>query len=707
MRPDALGDDRLADVRRELAQTREQLAATSEVLAVLGTSGAGRDEVFDAIVERARRLCRADVAQIYTVDGDVFALAREVGMSPEFVSLAHREPVPRDRTTLVGRVSLDATTQQIVDVLADPDYDRPEFQRLGGYRSIVGAPMIVESEVVGVLSAWRTSVDPFDERVCDLLTTFAVQGALALRTVGLFHELELQRRALERASRHKSEFLASMSHELRTPLNAVIGFSEVLLERMFGELNERQEDYLQDILGAGRHLLALLGDILDLSKVEAGQMELDRSWFDAADAVAGTSALVRERALQHGQRLVADVAPDVGAVSADELRFKQVLVNLLTNAVKFTPDGGEIRVAVRREPGAVEVTVTDTGVGVDAEEQARIFDTFEQGGRLASRSEGTGLGLAVCKRIVELHGGRIWVRSVPGEGSTFGFRLPQPAGAHEVPPPHRPGAVGTADRPVAPPDAPAADDDRPVVLVVEDDDVSAELVSLHVEAAGMRAVRAATGEEGLVLARTASPAAVVLDIRLPGLDGWDVLTRLKSSPGTAHVPVLVVSVLPERGRGFALGAADYLLKPVAREQLLTTLRRVVGDPGARPRRRVLVVDDDHAALELVRVTLEPRGWEVLTCTDGSLAPGLAREHRPGVVLVDLLMPGTDGFAVVDALRAERSTATTPVVVLTAATLSATQRERLRGRIEFVAAKSHLDLVALEGRLAGLVPGGPS
>jgi signal transduction histidine kinase/CheY-like chemotaxis protein len=860
----------VADVARlqaRLAETQEQLAATSEILAVLGTSTSGEAEVFDAIVERARRLCWADAAQIHIATEHDFPMVHSVGLPPAYLALATEKPVPRDRTSLVGRVGMDGRTHQIVDVLADPEYHRPETQRLSGIRTIMGAPMIVEDEVVGVLSVWRNTVDPFDNRVLSLLSTFAAQGALALRNVALFHalesrsdelshkvdqlealsevgeaisssldpdevlttivkhavqlsdtdggslmeydestrlfgvrtvygtspdvverlrlsrihvdetfvgraaasrtvaqiadlseledldphlsllrqagwrsliaiplmrgdrivgalvvrrmqpggfsdetcdllsafasqsaialtnarlyqELERQSAELAEASRHKSEFLASMSHELRTPLNAVIGFSEVLLERMFGELNERQAEYLQDILSAGRHLLALLNDVLDLSKVEAGHMELDMRSFSVTDALSYALSLVRERASHHGIGLTLDApALELGTVWADQLRFKQIVLNLLSNAVKFTPDGGTVTVRARRVDGELEVTVSDTGVGIAPADQARIFDSFQQGGRTASSSEGTGLGLTLTRRIVELHGGTMWLESTPGVGSTFGFRIPQaaPLAVEAEPDWELPGQDG-----------------RPVILIIEDDENSAELVSVHVGAAGMRAVAVRTGEEGLEAVRSMHPAAVILDIRLPGMDGWDVLGALKAEPGTADTPVVVVSVLPEQGRGFALGASDYLVKPVAREDLLAALHRV-GVDGPQPAavRRIVVVDDDPVALELIRVTLEPLGWDVRTCSQGVEAHALVRSERPAVVLVDLLMPDTDGFAVIDALHGDADTRAIPIVVLTSKTLTAADRRRLRGRVEFVASKGRLDLIQLSTRLADL------
>ena len=284
--------------------------------------------------------------------------------------------------------------------------------------------MLREGRIVGAMVVRRRTPGHVPREIYDLLETFASQSALALINAQLYQQLEQQSAALEVASRHKSEFLASMSHELRTPLNAIIGFSEVLLERMFGELNERQDDYLRDIWSSGKHLLELLNDILDLSKIEAGQMVLNRSEFVVSESLEYCLSMVRERALKQRINLNLEVDADVGVLDADRLRFRQVVLNLLSNAVKFTPDGGRVDVRASIRGQDLVVLVADTGVGVPAEDRERIFDAFQQGTRFSGQVEGTGLGLTLSKRILELHGGRIWVGSEAGAGSTFGIALP-------------------------------------------------------------------------------------------------------------------------------------------------------------------------------------------------------------------------------------------------------------------------------------------
>jgi signal transduction histidine kinase len=285
--------------------------------------------------------------------------------------------------------------------------------------------MVHEGHIVGSLLVSRNEPGEFPAETIELLRTFASQSALAIQNARLYKELEAKTRQLEAANRHKDEFLASMSHELRTPLNAVIGFSEVLIEKMFGDINAKQEEYLHDILASGRHLLSLINDILDLAKIEAGRMDLDLEDFDVAQAIDNAVVLVRERATRKGLTLDTRLDRELGSLRGDQRKVKQVLLNLLSNAVKFTPEGGRIEVRAQRLDGQVEVSVTDTGIGIAAEDLEAVFEEFRQVGTdYAKKHEGTGLGLTLSRKFVELHGGRIWVKSQPGQGSTFAFTLP-------------------------------------------------------------------------------------------------------------------------------------------------------------------------------------------------------------------------------------------------------------------------------------------
>lgn len=294
-----------------------------------------------------------------------------------------------------------------------------------GVLAVLAVPLLREGRILGSLVVSRRSAGAFSDEVVDLLKTFAAQSTLAIQNARLFREIEQKGRELEAASHHKSEFLANMSHELRTPLNAVIGFSEVLQQKMFGGLNDKQMEYVEDIHSSGRHLLSLINDILDLSKIEAGKVELDRSRFDLPSTIEGTLTLVRERATRHGLSIDLSIDERLGEIEADERKVRQILLNLLSNAVKFTPDGGQIEVTAAVVDGAAEVAVKDTGIGIAPADQESIFEEFQQvGGDHEGKREGTGLGLTLARKFVELHGGRIWVKSSVGKGATFSFTLP-------------------------------------------------------------------------------------------------------------------------------------------------------------------------------------------------------------------------------------------------------------------------------------------
>ena len=413
--------------------------------------------------------------------------------------------------------------------------------------------MLRGDKMIGVLVIRRRGTGRFPPDVTELLQTFASQSALAIVNARLFRELETKTRELEIASRHKSEFLASMSHELRTPLNAVIGFSEVLLDRMFGEINERQDEYLRDIWNSGRHLLELLNEILDLSKVEAGQMVLEPSTFSVGSAVDDALTMVRERATAHAITVTVEVADDVGTIVADELRFKQVVLNLLSNAVKFTPDGGSVSIGAYREGTDLIVTVTEPASGWPP----RIRNGSSSPSSRAA-AEPQGGGHRARTDTVAAHRGPVRRADVAGQhaGRRKHLRLLDP------------GLAG------APGQRLADGGGVPVVVLVDDDRASLDLVEAYLDGSPTRVLRARDGVEALELIRRVLPAAVVLDIKLPRLDGWQVLAELKADPATAAMPVVIASVVDDRPRGLALGADVYLRKPVSRDELVDALRQV-------------------------------------------------------------------------------------------------------------------------------------
>ena len=409
----------------ETREALEQQTATAEVLKTISRTTFDLDSVLQTLIENATRLTKSDSGFVFISDGDVFRLMASHGSPPDDVGYMREHPVPSGPGSLTGRVVLARQAVQIADAATDPTYVVHESQQRIGFRTMLGVPIFREGEAIGAVVLWRTTVRAYSEGEMRLGATFADQAVIAIENVRLLNEIRDKSRQLEIANQHKSEFLANMSHELRTPLNAIIGFSEVLLERIFGELNDKQDDYLKDILSSGRHLLMLINDILDLAKVEAGRMDLEPSRFHIPTAVSNATTLVRERAQRHGIALGIDVDPALDEIVADERKFKQILLNLLTNAVKFTPDGGRVDVLARRNADMLEVSVRDTGIGIAKEDHDAVFEEFRQVGRhYTNKQEGTGLGLTLTRRFVELHGGRIWLESEPGKGSTFTFTIP-------------------------------------------------------------------------------------------------------------------------------------------------------------------------------------------------------------------------------------------------------------------------------------------
>jgi signal transduction histidine kinase/CheY-like chemotaxis protein len=677
---DAEGDlaDRVRSLERELAEVTRQQAATVEVLEVIGRSSFDLGLVFDTVVRNAVTLCRADAGHIWRLDGDAYRLVCSVGGPDAYNEYVSGVAIRPGMDTVVGRVALERRTIQVPDVLADRHYSFPEGQRLGNFRTLLGVPMLSGGVATGVVFLWRHAVDPFEDAQIELVATFATQGTIAIASTELFKAINEKNRELEVASQHKSEFLAHMSHELRTPLNAVIGFSQVLLDRLFGEVNPKQEHYLQNILRSGQHLLSLINDVLDVSKVEAGRMELETEPVRLDGILEEALMLVSEQASGRAQTLTLDVERDLPEVSADERRIGQVVLNLVTNAVKFTPPGGRITVSAHAVGNEVQVCVADTGIGIAADEQAAVFDAFHQVSHGPEpKPEGTGLGLTLSRQIVGLHGGRIWLESELGQGSSFTFSLPT-AQARA-----RPRPEPTASDRSGLPDA--------SLLLVEDDEHSIDLLSLYVAEAGFDIAVARDGEQGLELARQLRPRGIILDIHLPGLDGWEFLARAKADPELAGVPVVIVSMVDERNRGLGLGAADYLVKPVTRDDLLRALTRVTPLPAYG---KVLAIDDDPMTLELLQAVLEPVGYTVLTARTGEEGVALARSETPDLVLLDLLMPVSDGFTVVEQLKDEASTRAIPIVILTSKTLTAAEEGRLQGRIVHLARKAEFDREAL-------------
>src|SRR5262245_46811481 len=412
----------------ELSVALEQQTATADVLKVISRSTFDLKSVLQTLVESAGRLCDADFAMITRQKDGVLFFAEAYGHSPEFIEYVRALPVERGRGTATGRALLEGRVIHIADVLTDPDYTWAEAQGLGGYRTVLGVPMLREGVPIGVLGLSRSEVRPFTEKQIELVSTFADQAAIAIENVRLFDEIQDKSRQLETASLHKSQFLANMSHELRTPLNAIIGLTEMILNNIYGETAGRLRAVLTRIQINGRHLLRLINDMLDLSKIEAGQLTLSLADYSIKQVVHSVRAAVAPLATEKRLALKVEVPPDLAPGYGDERRLTHVLLNLVSNAIKFT-DVGEVTIKVSEANGAFTLSVRDTGPGIDPADQVRIFEEFQQADSSVTKKKGgTGLGLSIARHIIEMHGGRIWVESSVGKGATFFFTVPVRAG---------------------------------------------------------------------------------------------------------------------------------------------------------------------------------------------------------------------------------------------------------------------------------------
>jgi PAS domain S-box-containing protein len=509
---------------------------------------------------------------------------------------------------------------------------------------------------------------------------------------------------LEEASRMKSEFLANMSHELRTPLNSIIGFSEVLRDGLMGELSDTQRGFIGDIFSSGKHLLSLINDILDLSKVEAGKMTLDLEPVLVSSLLANSLSIVREKAAAHHIRLEMDAAEAPGSMQADARKVKQIVYNLLSNAVKFSAEGGQVTLRAGRVPRAevgrlsgswtgqslpladsafaefLKISVTDNGIGIPGDGFERLFKPFSQiDSGLSRKFEGTGLGLAMVKLLAELHGGAVAVESAVGEGSCFTVWLPLRALEDG----------GLMSAPAAPRiDALAG---PRTALVVEDDYKSAELIRVHLEAEGFTVLRAASAEAALVLAVQQPVSLITLDILLPNMEGWELLSRLKQIPELRRTPVVIISVVADANKGFALGAAAVMQKPISRQELYESLVDLGLFPFSQGQTlKVLVVDDDPKAVELIAVRVLSLASTVLRAFGGREAIDIARRELPDVIVLDLMMPEVNGFDVVVALNQHPNTARIPVLVVTAQQITDEDRARLSRYVTTILEKAEFD-----------------
>jgi GAF domain-containing protein/DNA-binding response OmpR family regulator len=539
-------------------------------------------------------------------------------------------------------------------------------------------PLMSRDQILGLVTLGRQRGHPaLDEGELSFLEVVAVNLGVALENARLYQEAVETAERLAEVDRLKSQFLANMSHELRTPLNSIIGFSRVILKGIDGPLTEMQKTDLQTVYDSGQYLLGLINDILDISKIEAGKMEIALEDVDLIEIINGVMstaiALVKDKPVE----LEHSVAPDIPAIKGDVRRIRQVLLNLVSNAAKFTEEGF-IRVEAEANPTEVTIAVSDSGIGIPEENLGTIFEPFTQVDGSSTRSAGgTGLGLSICKSFVEIHGGHMWVESAPGVGSVFYFTLPI-----EGPPfPEREEEEldllkEAAEAPVSVIEV--GDRAGKLVLCVEDDEGVITLFRRYLSKQGYQVVGLTDPTRVMEETKRLRPYAITLDVMMPEKDGWQVIQELKADAETNHIPVIICSIVAEKGRGLSLGASDYLVKPVLEQDLLAALDRLNREEG---RHLVLVVDDQPEHRQLLRRMIESQdGYEVIEASGGQEAIELLHAVRPHIIMLDLMMPEMDGFAVLETVKTNEATRSIPIVVVTAKELTKEDRERLNNHV---------------------------
>jgi signal transduction histidine kinase/CheY-like chemotaxis protein len=675
---------------RELAQSVGELRALGEVSQAVNST-LDLEAVLTTIVAKAVQLSGTDAGAIFVFNQTIgrFQLGCTYGLDDGIIAAISDPRIDLARTA-IGQAAKQRQPLQFPDLRVEPPSTARDITTRAGYLGVLIVPLLRPDHVVGALVVQRRQPGIFSKDAVNLLQTFAAQSVLAIQNARLFAEVGQKSHELEIASKHKSQFLANMSHELRTPLNAIIGLTEMMVTNAVRFGTEKAGEPLRRVHRAGTHLLGLINQVLDLSKIEAGKLELNPEAISLAPLIDEVMGTARSLAEQNRNRLTVAYPKDLGRIVVDSMRLRQVLLNLLSNACKFTKDG-EISLRIERQVldsrNWVEFVVSDTGIGMRADQLTRIFDEFSQAdSSTARRYGGTGLGLAITRELCRLMGGTVTATSEPGKGSTFAVRLPARMAAERL-----------LERPAD--ELPAASSRGNCVLVVDDDATSRELIADHLKQAGYDVVTAAGGLEALKKAKEARPIAITLDVMMPDLDGWSVLAALRHDADLADVPVIMATILDERRHGMALGAAGYVTKPIERDRLLKLIGRF---RQSVRRARILVVEDDEIQRERIRSWLEPHEWTISEAENGRVALARLSAEQPDLILLDLMMPDMDGFQLVAALQDEPSWRDIPVIIVTARDLTAADRERLNSAVQGIQLKDGFVPAQLVDRLRQLV-----
>ena len=630
---------------------------------------------------------------LYDIRGNEIRLVAPALMEVDFPQDVVHQPVVPDAPHPAAYVAA-TKTPLITDRLADGTVGPIFAEEIAGLnlRTLIVLPLTVQGEVQGVLEVYSIKQRDFVDREMDLLSVVAndLAGGMSrkrlvdeLRTKNI--ELEAQTQKTLEASDTLKKFLATFSHELRSPLNSIIGFSELLTKQLDGLPPETVQEFMKNINASGRHLQQIINDILDLSKIEAGKMDLHIASYPVSYFEESIRRVLAAAIAEKNIQVEFAFAPDIDELVVDQTRFKQVMINLVSNAVKFSHPGGTVRISSERVETDLQFAVADSGIGIRAEEIVTLFRPFKQaaGGR-GMNHEGIGLGLAITKKLVELHGGRIWVESESGRGTTMYFRLPLIVDASS----ERMVQAGMLLETLQRENRSRTEGEKPLALVVEDAPQAGELLRVYIESAGYRVEIARNGADAVDMAKRLRPNVITLDLLLPLKDGWQVLKELKRHPLCRHIPVIIVSIIDEKNLGFSLGAVDYFVKPVNREDLIQALDRVHILPRADRRTpSVLVIDDDRAAVDLIQVILENEGYRIFKSFHGKEGVEIAARERPDLIILDLIMPEMSGFSVAYQLKQIPATRGIPIIILTSMEIDEETQERLGAHVSGLMSKS--------------------